>query len=211
MQYRDSTRCYLNLRKQRSGGSLAVRSSGRVAYTLVELLLVVAIVVMVASLSVGYITRSFSGHNLKKGADLVRAEFGKARARTMRTGEIHAFFFVPGSNQFTVGKYSDRESISMTDNTQIGMAGQYQFFNQLLPPDVTFAASDVLADSQAVFVESQFESSGSNDFQRVLFYGDGSSQNAKLTLRHANGTAVQVTLRGLTGVAAVSKIFSPEG
>lgn len=178
-------------------------------FTLVEVILVVAIAVMVAGIGVAFFTRSYSAQNLKKGADLVRTEFGKARVRTMRTGDIHAFFFVPGSNQFTVAKYTEQQELDMTDISNPTNLGQYQFFKGLLPTDVFFSAGDIVADSQAQLADELAGSTGSGGVQRILFYGDGTSQNAKLTLTHKNGSSIQVTLRGITGVASVGRVFEP--
>ncbi len=174
---------------------------------MVELVLVLAIVVVVAGLAVTHFTRSYSGQYLSKGADRVRAELGRARVQAMRTGEIHAFFYRPGTNQFTVARYADYNEIELADDSI--NRGQYQFFDQLLPADVYFSEADVEFDSRAQLAqESTQATSGNNDIRPVLFYGDGTSQNAKLTLSHTSGASIQVNLRGLTGLASSSKSFS---
>jgi len=172
---------------------------------MVEIVLVMAILVIIATLAVTRFTRSYSGVYLKRGADIVRAEMGKARVRAMRTGDIYAFYYVPGSNQFTVGSFSELAEIAITPNDD-NLAGAFQFFNQLLPQDIYFSGESVQMDSRAQFATDQAGSQNLNDLRPVLFYPDGTAQNAKLTLAHRNGSTILITLRGLTGNAAVSEV-----
>ncbi len=179
----------------------------RRGFSMVELILVLAIAVIIASMAVAHFSRAYSSQYLKKGADRVRAEFNKARVRAMRTGDVHAFYYVPGSNQFAMGRYASRDQVVLDDPSV--NRGQYQFFDQLLPAGVYFGGADVAVDSQAQLTQEQF-SGDSGDMKPILFYGDGTAQNAKLTLTHEGGASIQVNLRGLTGLASTSKIIIEE-
>jgi hypothetical protein len=46
--------------------------------------------------------------------------------------------------------------------------------------------------------------------QPLLFYPDGTSSQAKVTVANERGQAVQVTLRKLTGLATVSELTTLE-
>ena len=72
----------------------------RKAFTLIELILVMAIIVMIASLATPMMTRMLGRQALKQGADRVRVEMGRARVEAIKTGDIHALFFLPEGNWF---------------------------------------------------------------------------------------------------------------
>ena len=76
-------------------------------FSLLELIIVLAIIVLVAAMSVPMLQRSFSSQKLTKGADLVRSEMSRARIRAMRTGEIHALFYEPGGSYFRTAEFNE--------------------------------------------------------------------------------------------------------
>ncbi|HMO15457.1 MAG TPA: prepilin-type N-terminal cleavage/methylation domain-containing protein, partial [Pirellulaceae bacterium] len=177
-------------------------------FSMVELVLVMAILVVIAGLAIGHLGRSQSGQYLIRGADLVRSEMGRARVQAIRSGEIHAFFYQPGSNVFAVARLSDAGEITVP-NSQL-IEGQYQFFHQRLPSDIVFAETAIEFDSRDQMSRQQVRGGGgvgsNNEMRSVMFYGDGSSQNARITLAHTSGASIQITLRGLTGVASSSNV-----
>ena len=84
----------------------------RKAFTLIELILVIAIIVMIASLATPMMTRMIGRQALKQGADRVRVEMGRARVEAIRTGDVHALYFLPQGNWFNVARFTQLQQQS---------------------------------------------------------------------------------------------------
>lgn len=187
--------------------------SDRSGLTLIELMLVVAIMVVVAAIAAPAIQRSFSRQALQKGADRVRVAMGQARVKAIRGGEEYAVFFTPGGSWFNVAKFTDFQQ-------QNGLASQRQrlvdegrasnFEEDLLPKGVLFAASNTGQNSRDASVLSESSSGGGTAIGMVLFYPDGTSQDAKMALVNEKQMYIQLQLRGLTGVARSVRMENPE-
>jgi hypothetical protein len=70
----------------------------------------------------------------------------------------------------------------------------------LLPNGVIFVASEVLSDARAAEVLSGTGEAG-NGLLQVLFYPDGTSQDASIVMQNQIGGIVEIQLRGLTGLS----------
>ena len=184
-------------------------SRTRSAFTLMELLLVMAVVIVVLGLATPAVNRMFQRSALDRGADRVRAAFGEARVKAMREGDVYAVLVSLGSNWFDVGPFANSQtqiSRANRDQQQVQQYGNSGFEENLLPGGIRFAASEVLADSRAAAVLSGTESSGGGGLQQVLFYPDGTSQNASVVLQNQVGGVVEIQLRGLTGLSKTVRL-----
>ena len=176
-----------------------------------ELLLVLAVVVVVLSMATPSVNRMFQRNALDRGADNVRAAMGKARVKAIKNGDVYAVFVSLGSNWFDVGPFANSKN-------QIGRANQDQaianqqgnsgFEENILPGGVKFVASEVLSDARAAEVLSGTESSGGGGLKQILFYPDGTSQNASVVLQNEIGGIVEIQLRGLTGLSKSVRLKS---
>ncbi|MDB4368310.1 prepilin-type N-terminal cleavage/methylation domain-containing protein [Mariniblastus sp.] len=70
--------------------------------TLMELLLVVAIMVVVTAVAAPTVQQTLANQSLKKSADRVRVAMGQARVKAIKNGEEYAVFFSPGGSYFNV-------------------------------------------------------------------------------------------------------------
>lgn len=187
--------------------SVAVSRSG---LTLIELMLVVAIMVVVAALVVPNVQRTFSRQALQKGADSVRVAMGQARVRAIKNGEEYAVFYMRGGAWFNVApfvKYQEQATVAGRRNRVAEANRQTEFEDDLLPKGVRFASGEVGLDARSAEVLS---SAGSgSEIQSVLFYPDGTSQDAKLLLQNDKGNFVEIQLRGLTGIAKTVRVDDP--
>ena len=174
-----------------------------------ELLLVMAVVIVVLGLATPSVNRMFQRSALDRGADSVRAAFGEARVKAMKEGDVFAVFISLGSNWYDVGPFANSQSqISRANNDQ-GYArrrGNSGFEENLLPGGIRFVGSEVLTDSRAAAVLSGTESSGGGGLQQVLFYPDGTSQNASVVMQNEVGGIVEIQLRGLTGLSKTVRL-----
>jgi prepilin-type N-terminal cleavage/methylation domain-containing protein len=78
-----------------------------------------------------------------------------------------------------------------------------------------FSKGERVLDTRAALAESELPSSGSSDGATeaappVLFYSDGTTSDATVTVSDKSGRSISVSLRGLTGVARMGDIFSAE-
>jgi hypothetical protein len=78
-----------------------------------------------------------------------------------------------------------------------------------------FAKGERTLDARAVATESLLSSNdsagGTNDnAPPILFYPDGTTSEAVVTISDKTGRSISVTLRGLTGVARLGDIFTGE-
>ncbi|MCH7689054.1 MAG: hypothetical protein IH899_20665 [Planctomycetes bacterium] len=80
-----------------------------------------------------------------------------------------------------------------------------------LPEGVTFVASKAELDSRAAAVASGMVSGTiDREFQDIVFYPDGTTSTAEVTIKNERGKYITIQLRGLTGVARVTDWFTAE-
>jgi prepilin-type N-terminal cleavage/methylation domain-containing protein len=208
-------------------------SSSRRAFTLLEVILVMGILVAVAAVAWPSIHRSYESLRLRKAADQVQAGLSRARVEAMSSGVSQVFRFEPNSPRYTITPYQD-DSVSLdataadTSNSSAGQGsttpsnaastptgGQTDPSNpcqRQLPDGFVFATAQRSSDSRTAIAESQLnDGSASADAPPVFFYPDGSSQDAVITISTDSGRAISITLRGYTGVTHVGEIFAAEG
>jgi len=143
---------------------------------------------------------------LQKGADRVRIAMGQARVRAIRTGEEHAVYYTPRGSWFNVAPYSQFAQ-------QAGLASQAQrkvdngtytnFERDLLPIGVRFTSTETQQNSRSAAVLSDGGGGGgdNNQISMILFYPDGTSQDAVMLMQNERNLFIKLQLRGLTGLA----------
>ena len=77
---------------------LAQSISARPAFTLVEVMLVLALLVVIGALIWPAVKGPFEGQRLRKAGDQVRAEWTRARTRAMKSGRTQVFQFQTGKD-----------------------------------------------------------------------------------------------------------------
>jgi prepilin-type N-terminal cleavage/methylation domain-containing protein len=189
-----------------------VGETRRHGITLLEILLVVAIVALIASLAMPNLLRTFAAHTIDKSADIVRSEMGRARVKAIRSGKIYAFVYNLGQSQMAVRPFDALVQAGSIDHfTSTGTADRrsshLDYSGENLPRGIRFAAGSAVADVRSEYVTEEVGGT-SGKMTPILFYPDGSSQNAKIVLTNEAGDAVQIILRGLTGSARVARLDS---
>jgi prepilin-type N-terminal cleavage/methylation domain-containing protein len=90
---------------------LARRSgAARRGLTLIEMLLVLALIVVLASFCWPAIHRAFSSQRLKKSADIVRAELCKSRVKAMSNDRVVLFRYEMGGSRYRIDQLNDTTS-----------------------------------------------------------------------------------------------------
>ena len=174
----------------------------RLGFTLLELLLVIGILVAISAIALPTVTRSFSSQSLLKAADRVRVSMGQARVRAIQTGQIHAVGYVPGRSWIDIASLEQLPTIANRAGRRLqeqrrGITSNYD--DDLLPGRVIFVAGQTVVDARV----ADAGPTDTSQLRTILFYPDGTSQDARLTLQNEDGRLIDVALRGLTGIASV--------
>ncbi len=177
----------------------AIRRSG---FSLLEIIFVLAVFFMISSLAVPMVLRTFSGQQLKSAADVVRAGFAQARVQAIESGDVYGFFYLQSKGDYFIAPM-------VTGFRSIVSGSQTTAEQNVLDDNIVFAAGETMQDarSEAVSEDATMDISSARP---ILFYPDGTSQDATVILQHQSGALIQVNLRGLTGNSSVTRIMSPE-
>ncbi len=196
----------------------------RAAFTLAEILLVLAVLVVIAAFAVPAVKGSLDNYQLRQSADTIRSAFANARSTAARTGLTYVFQYTPDSAEYTIQPWaSGDEGLEMSTAPTIDTGGSTSASSAAsiqpiktrdLPTGVKFhgaVSASSVRDLRAMSNSGDTASAIGNAPQGatpILFYADGSSSSATLILKNGRGTFVEIKLRGLTGHASASKLLS---
>jgi prepilin-type N-terminal cleavage/methylation domain-containing protein len=205
--------------------------SSRHAFTLLELLLVLAVLAAVAAIVFPRLDILLEDRQLVRAGEQVRIEMSRLRVEAMRQGRVMMLQGLPeGSQLRSQPYYSLSDSIEAIDQTgsQSGLLSGAQQANLGAPPtdmtaggEASAAANTIelpegiqvasvacVSAARAMEIEQQTVAEGDGDWgQPVLFYPDGTTSTAAVTLTQSSGGRVVVKLRGITGDATVSEVL----
>jgi len=185
----------------------AIPPSWRRGYTLLELLLVLALMSALAAVAIPSLHGPLADRRLRSAAEHVRAAWLTARSEAMTSGQIYLFRYEPQSNQYTIGPWEGADAAleSATPAMSVPRA-------QTLPDGVTFVGSSQQQDARSVRATADMGAAagGGATAPPVLFYADGQTSTVELQLAHELGLGVTLSLRGLTGVVSMSDTFPLE-
>jgi Tfp pilus assembly protein FimT len=199
-----------------------VNLSTRPAFSLIEIILVLAIMVAIGAIVVPSFGDAFLRQRLISMAEKVRSEWDRARLKAMKTGQIQVFSCVLESGSYSVEPFMSGDDVlsassGATIATVGGTVAEATAEGTLVAPSasgaeaqeldegVTFASCLVSGDMRAASVaQSQGGIAAvSATAQSVMFYPDGSTSTAEVVIQDASGAQRAVRLRGLTGTTQV--------
>ena len=198
---------------------LRPRCAPRSAFTLLELLLVLALMVAIAAIVWPSLKGPFERQRLSQSAEQLRAELGKTRVRAMRTGTIQVFRFQPGQSGFKSEPWTLSVEDANSSNASIGFGGAPA------PPTLEAARTDNLSEGvifhlAEVTIDARAgqllgpaggdSAPGALWSDPIFFYPDGTTSNTHIVLSNQRGQAIVVTLRGLTGLTLPSEVTTIE-
>lgn len=189
--------------------------------TLLELLLVLCLLVILAALAWPALDRPLATQRLRKAADSLRAEWGRARVEAMSSGQTFIFRCTPESGRYSVESFLGPEAapdtalLEETDGSgdREQALADVHWHERSLPEGILFAAGRIAFDGRSQMVQSEEESLGATEATRtepILFYPDGTTSTAQVLLKNEHGSLIELSLRGLTGVVTVGETFSWE-
>jgi prepilin-type N-terminal cleavage/methylation domain-containing protein len=205
----------------------------RRAFTLIEMILVLSIMVVAFSIALPTYDGMVSSRKIFNAAETVRLELQRTRLEAIKTGQAQVFRCQIGQTQFIVQPWmrasdSVEASAGATIVTDLGQAIETESTAQgvvseaadvtagqkSLEEDVMFASADIVNDMRALSEQSlgdTMQASATGWSQPILFYPDGSSTTAHVVVQDIRGRRMAIQLRGLTGEAKIIEVASAGG
>jgi prepilin-type N-terminal cleavage/methylation domain-containing protein len=196
--------------------SLPARHERRRGFTLVEVLVVMAILVLIAAIALPLIRKPLVRREVQSAADSVRTKMFHARIGAMRSRHVYTFQYQPGSGSYRVSPQDQPSAAQPTDDaTNTGQEdpvtadGEHQPSEDgSLPDGIHFLADDSPdpdAGEQTPPMIAQNGDGGNGWSEPIFFYPDGTTSDARLIVASGRGYAIHVRLRGVTGNVVVGK------
>jgi prepilin-type N-terminal cleavage/methylation domain-containing protein len=206
----------------------------RAGFTLMEIMLVLAVLVVIAAITLPALKGPMDNHRLRVSGDMVRVEWSHARVKAMETGRTYVFKYQPELPNFKIepwymeddylesdvvlgfgggattggaGANSGDVSYSPTSTTATSTMELGE-----LPEGVTFVGSETELDERSAFL-SVTATAGDEDLlwsDPIFFYPDGTSSTARILIMNERSRFLMVSVRGLTGVVHVSDLMTAE-
>jgi type II secretion system protein H len=197
-------------------------------FTLIELVLVLAILAIVTSLAVpsyrGYITAT----EMTGSAGRLEVELHEARLTAIRTGQIQMMQIALGARDVTVRPWlstDDTASASagasvMTQTGQIinttstgatESVGVLDSSRWSVAESVSFESAQVFTDLRSVVQTGTDTIASSTTSNPIFFYPDGSTSTARIVLTNARGRRIAVEMRGVTGATQIMELVPGQG
>lgn len=195
------------------------RSRSPRAVTLMEMILVLAVLVVIAAVAMPAFYGSLRSATLRSAAEQVRTEWNRAHIKAMKSGRIYVFRFQPGGRKFQIEPYQ------AADDALNAAAGVNTFAppppasddkgaesGTQLPEGIKFLEGMTAEEERAKAVEEAMGmGGGGGEWSRpILFYPDGVSSDAWLVVADEHDSAIRVELRGLTGLAVLGDSTTPD-
>lgn len=179
--------------------------SKRRAYTLLEVLLVVAIILVVTAVSFTPLTEMYSGVRVRAAADGVRAAWANARSWSIDDARAYRFAVIPGKGNFRVAP--DAAEFWNGDSTE-GTTGNVM--ESSLPRGIRFTTSDNPGDAgdSNTIVDT---SGGAAEWVPVVtFLPDGTAaEDVEVAFQYGSARPTVLCLRGLTGTVTSVRSATP--
>jgi len=200
----------------------------RGGFTLLELLVVLAIMGLLIGLSWPSVHRLLDRTRVKEAAKHVRTELGETRLRAIESGTPQVFRFQPGTGFFevrpkkeeTAGPTVLKSALEQMSDEAVEtepISGaeivDESAYERYLPDGMLFAGQEVakepvgaeeeeslVALSTAEMAEQQ------NWSEPIVFYPNGRASNARIRVTDGERYTVDVSLRGLTGTVRVGPV-----
>ncbi len=198
--------------------------------TLLELILVMALMVVIASLAMPAMRGVFRRQMLRKAGEQIRVEWAKARNAAMRSGRIMVFEYQVGASMYRIRPWARQTDLVEGDLTALGTrpgsVGSALPSNGTSPPTVSpqpgmpltpstsgylrqgrlpdgiaFVGANVAGDARLQATVPEAAAALSTPAPPVVFYPDGTCSKAQVVLQNDTQRVVIVQTRSLTGSA----------
>jgi prepilin-type N-terminal cleavage/methylation domain-containing protein len=184
----------------------------RRGFTLLELVLVLAVVVMLAAIAIPSILPLYRQYRVAAAADSIKAALITARAQAVEDGQPYCLYIIPGKGNFRVAP-ENYTGGSNGPPAPDAAGNQPYVAEDSLPQSIVFAEGDnapIPEDDEVTSLPSDQINSTQWKPVATLLPDGTAREDVVITLRTRGGAAMIVNLRGLTG-AVTSRKPSAEG
>jgi len=187
----------------------------RGGFTLLEMLLVAALLVAVAGITWPMMLRVYDDLELKETAETVRIELTGTRIHAVDSGLIYQFRYEPGGRRWLVVPFEH-------DSTELLEAGGNNSNDELedalyreageIPEDLAFESlesgdlSEKIDDELLADLPDASLLKKTNWSLPLLFYPDGSATDAAFQIVDDKRQYIEISLRELTGAVTVDRV-----
>jgi type II secretory pathway pseudopilin PulG len=161
-----------------------------VAFTLVEVLLVLALAVAAGALAAPLWSRSLERARADAAAEALRTRWAEARLEAMRSGAALWFQPLLGTAEYRVGPLAQGEQAAASGPSLAQRLDGAVFRELALQPPGA---------------ETPTPTAG------LVFTPDGGTQDGYAVIEAESGARRRISLRGLTGAAAIEEVAAAEG
>ncbi len=191
------------------------RFAPRSAFTLLELLIALALIATVAMMTWPAIMRSTADYRLRRAAQEIRAALARTRAFAVESGVPYQFLYEPGGRRY-VAIPAEREGLatplggvrSLTTSTD-----DLERTSGSLPEQMTFQGSTDRTSVQRLQPElfaglsDAAELGGVSWASPIVFSEDGTTNDDTLSIADPQKSrSVELKVRGFTGVTSVGPV-----
>lgn len=207
--------CARPIRLQRTSASRL-----RAGFTLVELLLVLAVMVLLAGIAYMTLSNAYGRRDLDTTVEEVRKELARTRNYAVDQALMYQFLYEPGGRHYVVVPYEVDTDLEARAGAAVHLEQRYPMVSRVLPKGFQFEAvgaqygntqtqlpyvaipkqlADVLPNASDV-------SKLGPRFVAIVFQPDGSGEPASLIVKDDKSRSVTLTVRELTGSVSVGKL-----
>ncbi len=158
-------------------------------FTLLELLVVVAILVLLASLVTPSVMDQLRRNHVAQAAESVREVISRSRTLALDAGIDYQFRYEPNGRQFVVLPLELEPSDSNSADGEARTAGYIRLAGEL---------------DEGLLLQPSGDSESTSE---SLFRFDGTADNATLQVANEEKLTAELSVRGLTGGIAVSRVY----
>lgn len=198
------------------------RHGRRQGLTLVEVLLVLGLLVVLASIAWPLLDRPLANRRLHVAADTLRTEWARARNQAIAAGQTVRFYYTLGERGYSVecdGKTAlSAEGLepetNRLDDSDVFLGSKDTDSGLKLPEGITFLTVEVrdeLETSLGIGDSLVSDLGQIASCTPIEFYPDGGTSSARVVLKNDYDRCIEVALRGLTGAASAGEVFLAEG
>lgn len=199
----------------------------RPAFTLLELLLAISVLAAITAVVIPQAGVLLGDRRLVRAGDTLRVEMTRLRVDAMRQGRVLMLECMIEGNSFRHKPYysiaDSTEAIDQTGSQSGLLTGADQGVSVPivadeesetvieLPENTVIKGVTVVSAARAAEIEQQSMANQSEGWSRpILFYPDGSTSTAMISLSHQSVGRVLVRMRGITGEVTVSEVLAED-
>ena len=194
----------------------SLRRSG---FTLIEMLLVLALLVTLMLMTYPTIARLRLEHQLKQGAEMVRLQVASTRLHALESGMDYQFRYEPNGRHFVAvpAEYLaiQAQAAAAQSSGNSAPAAVYWKTQGEFTVKVKFSGNtsgpaqppQPLPKEFLIGFEKQEDLSRVNWAPPLVFKADGSARDFSVEIENEQGKYVVLSVRGVTGLASVSQIL----